>query len=104
MYPYGTNEMAEVGLTAAQSSKVRPPRVAQAKAALECTVYQILELPEDQSKRRTHIVVGRVVGIHVNEELIKDGKIDASKACYMSRLGYFDYAMTDSVVPLARPE
>jgi flavin reductase (DIM6/NTAB) family NADH-FMN oxidoreductase RutF len=43
--PRESNEFEHVGLTEAPSLSVRPPRIAEARAALECKVWKIIELP-----------------------------------------------------------
>ena len=54
----------EAGLTTAASSIVSVPRIAQAHAALECQLHQIIEVG------RSKIVLGRVVAIHVDDAFI----------------------------------
>src|SRR6516165_10864734 len=43
-FPHGVDEMARAGLSAAPSRRVRPPRVADAPAALECRLLLALPL------------------------------------------------------------
>ena len=60
-------EMSEVdlaGFTAAPSFKVKPPRLAEAHAALECREYTTMEIG------RSRIILGRVVAIHVDDEFV----------------------------------
>jgi flavin reductase (DIM6/NTAB) family NADH-FMN oxidoreductase RutF len=65
MRDHGINEFEVAGLATAASIKVRPPRVAQCRAALECLVWKIVELPKGPLNRPASIVIGEVVGIHV---------------------------------------
>lgn len=100
---YGVNEMEMVGLTAAKSNNVRPPRVAEARAALECIVYQIGDLPAGHDGRTSHYVVGQVVGIYIDDRVIRNGKVDETLIGQISRLGYFNYNEVTSVFEMKRP-
>lgn len=103
-FPRGVDEMAKAGLAPAPSIKVRPPRVARAKVALECEVYRIVDLPPGKDGITNNMVIGRVVCVHVADEVISEGKIDVLKLKPMARLGYFDYAVIDDFITLLRPD
>jgi flavin reductase (DIM6/NTAB) family NADH-FMN oxidoreductase RutF len=100
---HGVNEMELAGLAAAKSSNVRPPRVALAKAALECVVYQTGDLPTGHDGRTSHFVIGQVVGIHIDDSIIRDGKVDETLIRQISRLGYFNYNEVKDVFVMKRP-
>jgi len=100
----GVNEMELAGLSAAASVNVRPPRVARARAALECVVHTIGELPAGHDGRGSHYVIGRVVGIHIDDSVIRDGKVDETRIQPVSRLGYFNYNVVRDVFVMNRPE
>jgi len=102
--PRSVDEMAQAGLAAAASVKVRPPRVAAAKAALECEVYTVLALPDGAGGVTNNLVVGRVVGIHLADEAIVDGRVDPLKLASLARLGYLDYSVVDNVFEMVRPD
>ena len=44
LLPYGESEFGKFGIASAPSSKVRPPRVAQAPVAFECALHQIVNI------------------------------------------------------------
>lgn len=102
--PHGVNEYAAAGLDAARSHLVRPPHVAAARAALECTVFDIVRLPSDPAGRASHLVIGEVIGIHIDDDLIVDGKVDGRAFRQVARLGYFDYTLVDDLFEILRPE
>ena len=62
--PYGQNELETVGLTTAPSSVVKPPRIAEVPASLECTEWGTLQIGENR------LIIGLVKRVHVREELI----------------------------------
>src|SRR5580692_6354330 len=73
-FPHEEDEFDWACLTPAPSAKVRPFRVAQAKAHLECEVAQIV------TDRHTNIVLGRIVHAHVFDHrlgLAPGGLVDA---------------------------
>lgn len=90
-------------LAKAPSSAVRPPRVARAKAALECEVERIVGLPAGAGGRINTMVIGLVVGIHIEEGIIRDGLVDIAAMRPLSRLGYLDYAVIEDSFTKPRP-
>jgi len=101
----GQNEMEFAGLKAAPSTMVAPPRVAASPVALECKYLQTVEMPvKSKSGTVYHVVFGQVVGIYIDDSVIVDGLVDVTKFRPISRLGYMDYSVTDSVFSMERPE
>jgi flavin reductase (DIM6/NTAB) family NADH-FMN oxidoreductase RutF len=100
----GINEMIEAGLEPAPSRLVRPPRVAASAAALECKLLQNVALDnlEGQAVDR-HVVFGQVVGVHLDERFLKNGRLDTAAMQPIARCGYSDYAVIDKVFAVARP-
>jgi flavin reductase (DIM6/NTAB) family NADH-FMN oxidoreductase RutF len=102
--PRGVSEFALAGLTEAPCRLVAAPRVAESPAALECRVTESFH-PKGIDGRPSpyFMVIGEVVGVHIDEAILKDGMLDMSLARPLSRLGYLDYAVTDSVFQMPRP-
>jgi len=98
------DEFTLAGLEALPSRRVRPPRVAGAPAHLECTYFKTVELPADDPASTNAIVIGRVVGIHIDETILSDGLIDMARFRPVARLGYMDYSVVDNVFTMLRPE
>jgi flavin reductase (DIM6/NTAB) family NADH-FMN oxidoreductase RutF len=61
--PFGENELIQAGLTAAPSSIVKPPRIAEAPASLECLEWGTLQIGENR------VVIGLIKRLHVRDEL-----------------------------------
>ncbi len=101
--PPDVDEFQYAGLGALPSRLVKPPRVAGAPVHLECLQHQTIELPPSGPDARNVVVIGRVVGVHIDERVIADGKIDLSKAGPIARLGYFDYARVDTMFSMRLP-
>ena len=104
--PASIDEMAEAGLEAAPSVKVKPPRVKASPVALECTYLQTVHLPGHSGGVPNHMVIGQVVGIHIDEAVITDGMVDMKKLRPLARLGYLDYASIEpeNIFSMRRPD
>ena len=106
MVDYGVDEMKLAGLAPAPSRFVKPPRVARSPIALECKYWKTVEMPieEGREKQQAAVVFGRVVGIHVHDSIIKDGRINTLAFKPVARLGYSEYTTTENVWRMARPD
>ena len=102
--PRNVDEMALAGLTPVPSVKVKPPRVGESPAAFECVFRQTIELPPGRRPGHSYIILGEIVGIHVSEEIVVDGKIDVRRMRPVARLGYDEYAVIDDVFTMPRPD
>jgi len=93
----GVDELQAVGLEALPSRLVRPPRVKGAPVHFECRLHQILALPCRNVANDYTLVIGRVVGVHIEDDaLTADGRLDTLKIRPIARLGYKDYAAIES--------
>jgi flavin reductase (DIM6/NTAB) family NADH-FMN oxidoreductase RutF len=102
--PAGVDEMHAAGLSPAPSRLVKPPRVAESPAQLECRLLQVIDLPTWDPAERQALVIGQVIGIHIDESLIKDGRVDIVSAQPIARLGYSLYATVDNSFRMPRPD
>jgi flavin reductase (DIM6/NTAB) family NADH-FMN oxidoreductase RutF len=75
-YPYEVSEIEKCGLTTANSSKVKPPRIAEAYGWIECRMREHTELSE-----RSVWIIGEVLDSDAKEDLYDAGKnvIDVGK-------------------------
>lgn len=97
--PAGEDEFAVAGVEKVQCDTIDCPRVGGAPASLECKVTKIVELPGASNVA----VFGEVTGVHIRDDVLKDGIFDVMSFGPMSRLGYKDYARVDNLFSLARP-
>ena len=105
--PHGVDEFPLAGLTAAASRLVRPPRVKESPVALECRHFQTIALPGAGRYHHSYnLVIGQIVGIHIDDRFIKDGIVDTAAMKPIARLGYMDYAVVtpETTFTLTRPE
>ena len=101
--PPEVDEMALAGLETAPSRLVAPPRVAASPMHLECRYHQTVELPADASGGANVVVIGHVVGVHISDDVLSGGMVDAAKLRLLARLGYNDYTTVDTVFAMERP-
>ena len=100
----GVNEMEQAGLAAAPSRLVKPPRVAASPCALECQLLQIVPINDmDGRSIDCHVVFGQVIGVHIDDQFIRDGLVDTAAMKPIARCGYHNYAVVESQFRLARP-
>jgi flavin reductase (DIM6/NTAB) family NADH-FMN oxidoreductase RutF len=103
-YPRGINEMIEAGLDPLPSRLIKPPRVAASPCALECKLLRIVDLDDlDGQPAHRHVVFGQVVGVHIDERFIREGRLDTAAMQPIARCGYADYAVVDRIIPVVRP-
>jgi flavin reductase (DIM6/NTAB) family NADH-FMN oxidoreductase RutF len=105
--PRGESEIIHSGLTQAPSRLVRPPRVAEAPAALECKWLQTVPLkPLGGGEGRYFLVLGQVVGVHIEDRFLVDGLVDTAAMRPIARAGYRDYfvATPETKFSITRPK
>jgi flavin reductase (DIM6/NTAB) family NADH-FMN oxidoreductase RutF len=92
-YPPETDEFTMAGLTTIESELVKPPRIKESPINMECKLEQILQLGEE------HLVIGRMVSYHIEDEYYLDGKIDVEKLHAVGRLAG-NYSLVDNLFEL----
>jgi len=106
--PADVDEFPISNLTAAASKFVKPPRVKESPAAIECRYWKTIELPDvaPGSDQGHFLVIGQVVGIYIDEAYISDGIVDTGAMRPLARLGYMDYAVVtpETMLTINRPE
>ena len=104
-YAKGVNEFTKAGLTELASELVRPPRVAEAPAAFECVVEQVIELGHNNGAG--NLIICRVVRAHFRQDiLLPDAAgIDPFKLDAVARLGgdWYCRASGSSLFEVAKP-
>ena len=103
--PVGESEFELSGLTPVPGTMVKTPRVKESPCALECVwIESKVICGKDGQPSANVLTLGEVVGIHIDEQFIVDGRLDAALMRSVARCGYLDYAMVESLHPLPRPD
>lgn len=102
--PAGEDEFKAAGLEAAPSRIVKAPRVAATPASLECRVVNSMQL-HDVDGKTLHgwLIIGQVVGVHIADDYIRNGRFDTAAAQAIARCGYRDYAAMGELFEALRP-
>lgn len=98
-WPRGTDEFSDAGIARADCRMIDCARVAGAPAALECRMTQIVRL----EGAANFLVLGEVVGVHLRDDCLIDGRFDVTRFQPLARLGYRDYTMVREVFAMPRP-
>ena len=63
--PYGESELTHAGLHAAPSSLIKPPRIAESPASLECVEWGTLQIGGNR------VIIGLIKRLHLRDELFE---------------------------------
>lgn len=99
-FEHGVNEISEARLQTRPSARVKPPRIAGSPVAMECELMQIVDLGPD-----TGLVLGRVLAMHVREDVILDPEkhyLDTPGMKLIGRMHNGSYARTSNLFQLDR--
>jgi flavin reductase (DIM6/NTAB) family NADH-FMN oxidoreductase RutF len=80
--PYGENELEHAGLHAVPSSLVKPPRIAESPASLECIEWGTLQIGGNR------VVIGLIKRLHLRDELfdVEKKRIHTDKLFLIGRM------------------
>jgi len=83
---------------------VKAPRIKGIPTALECRLVEIKQLQTSTGvKIENWLVLGEVVGVHIDDRYIHGGRFDITAARPIARCGYADYAVVNEVFSIVRP-
>lgn len=93
-------------IATAESTTVKPTRVANSPAAFECKLWKTIELPIVEGRDGYTTMIVSVEGVYINDDYIKDGMVDTAAMQPLARLGYMDYAVVnaENMFSLNRPD
>jgi flavin reductase (DIM6/NTAB) family NADH-FMN oxidoreductase RutF len=100
--PPEVDEFILSGLTPLASELVKPPRVAESKAQMECRLHQIVVVSDKPGGG--FLILGEVLRFHVLESLLDGFKIDPEKLNAIGRMGGPTYVRTRDRFDMARPK
>ncbi|MES2395267.1 MAG: flavin reductase family protein [Bacteroidota bacterium] len=103
-YPKGVNEFAKAGFTPLESKIVKPFRVKESPAQLECKVKQVIELGDKGGAG--NLIICEIVLIHISQKVLDANKqIDPNKIDLVARLGGNWYSRTNgnALFEVAKP-
>ena len=84
-----------------KSKLVKAPSVKDSPVNLECKLVETIKL-KSNSKKTSIMVIGEVIGIHISNKFIKNGRVDSVSMRYIARMGYSEYTTVSSKFSLRR--
>jgi len=100
-YPPDVDEFAVAKLTKAPSVAVKPPRIAESPINFECTLFSLVPLGDGQGSAT--LVLARAIYVHVADEVLREGRVDATLLRPVARMGGPFYARPE-ILPYRRPD
>jgi len=100
----GESEIDLAKLETRESKIVKPKILSESPINMECKLHQIIDLPVNNKNEYNGIIIGQVLGIHIQDDYILNGIIDVKKLKPLARLGYMDYSIVDSFFQMNRPK
>jgi flavin reductase (DIM6/NTAB) family NADH-FMN oxidoreductase RutF len=100
--PPDIDEFKLSGLTPIPSAIVKPPRVAESPAQMECRLMQVIYTGDKPASGV--IVLGEVVRFHVREDLVHDFRVDPAGLDAVGRMAGNTWVRTRDRIELIRPK
>jgi flavin reductase (DIM6/NTAB) family NADH-FMN oxidoreductase RutF len=97
------DEFELAGLAKAPCQFIKAPRVGESPVCFECKHFLTVPLPSDDGHVNDWMVIGRVIGIHIDDRFIREGRVDTAAMRPIARLGYSEYATVDAAWRMRRP-
>jgi len=99
--PPEVDEFALAGLTPLPSEVVRPPRVAESPAQMECKLLQVIYTSHRPAGGV--IVLGEIVRFHVRADLVDNFRVDPEGLDAVGRMAGNTWVRTRERIELVRP-
>jgi len=96
--PYNESEIDIFDIPTKPSQIVAVPSVAISHINIECTHVQTIEIENNK------MIIGKVLGIHIDDEILDNDKINIAKLRPLCRLGYDQYSIIDTTISLEKPK
>ncbi|KAJ5248602.1 hypothetical protein N7468_000053 [Penicillium chermesinum] len=101
--PYGVDEFERAAVTKEPATLMDVPMVQESPVKFECEYYSTIRLPGSPPMGTVDIVIGKVVAIHISDEVLTDGLLDIRKTKPIARCGYYQYAVIQDTFDMRIP-
>ena len=102
--PPHVDEFKLAGLTPEPCHLIKCARVGESPVVLECRHFKTMDLPDDEGQVQDYLVVGRVIGVHIADRFIENGRVNTAAMKPIARLGYSEYATVETAWRMGRPD
>lgn len=100
--PFDVDEFELASFTPVASEVVRPPRVAESPAQMECRLLQVIYT--NRTPASGVIVLGEIVRFHIRENLVQDFRVDPAALDAVGRMAGTTWVRTHDRFDLTRPK
>ena len=100
-YEPEVNEFELAKLATRPSEVVRPPQVAESPVSFECKLNRILDFGNEPPSGS--LVIGEIVCVHLQDGVLKDGRLDPQSLDLIGRMGGTQYSRTTQRFDMERP-
>lgn len=69
------------------------PTVQEFPVKVECEYHSTVRLPGNPPMGTVDVVIGRVIAVHIQDEVLTDGILDIRKTQPIARCGYYQYTV-----------
>lgn len=101
--PYGVDEFERAKVTKESATLMDIPMVKESPVKFECEYHSTVRLPGNPPMGTVDVVIGRVIAVHIKDEVLTDGILDIKKTKPIARCGYYQYTVVtetfDMVIP-----
>jgi flavin reductase (DIM6/NTAB) family NADH-FMN oxidoreductase RutF len=101
--PYGVDEFERAKVTKEPAILMDVPMVRESPVKFECEYHSTVRLPGNPPMGTVDVVIGRVIAVHIKDEVLTDGILDIKKTKPIARCGYYQYTVVtetfDMVIP-----
>lgn len=103
--PYGVDEFerAREYISKEAATFMDVPMVKESPVKLECEYHSTVRLPGNPPMGTVDIVIGKVVAVHIKDEVLTNGILDIKKTLPIARCGYLQYTVIrdtfDMIIP-----
>jgi flavin reductase (DIM6/NTAB) family NADH-FMN oxidoreductase RutF len=101
-YDSSVDEFALAKLVTRPSQMVRPPQVAASPVSFECKLNRIIDFGTEPPSGS--LVIGEIVCVHIEDNVLKEGRLDPDLLDLIGRMGGIQYTRTTERFERKRPE
>lgn len=104
--PSEVDEFQRAGLDKEFTKALVDPQLPMVKASpvkFECIYHSTLRLPGNPPQGTADVVIGRVIAVHIADDVLTEGILDVRKTQPIARCGYYQYTVVretfDMIIP-----
>lgn len=102
-FPHGIDEFEVAGLQKEKSRLSDLPLVKESPVKFECEYHSTIRLPGNPPMGTVDVIIGKVLAVHIADEVLTDGILDVRKTEPIARLGYYQYAVVRETFEMRIP-